>query len=151
MLVVGLDDALGDTPETALAWNEGGPGTRLLARFAHPRAAVELNVGHVAGFFEHDECPITSVLDEPHQVGKLSGTKTVREADREGHPVDHRQRRRLARDVTRLAGSDTKRTARRRNLAALQVMPAIWAATEGALLAPLPMTCDRDTPGDRTC
>lgn len=121
----------------------------LLARLAHPRAAMELNVGHLAGFFEHDECPVSAVLDEPHQLGKLSGAKAVREADSEGHPVDHRQRGRFARDVSRLAGCDAKWPTRCRNLTTLQVMPAVWAATEGALLAPLSMTCDCDTPGYR--
>jgi hypothetical protein len=112
---------------------------------------MELDVGHVAGFFEHDECPIAAVLDEPHQLGKLSGAKTVCKPDREGHPVDDCQRCRLARNGTRLAGTDAKRPARRRYLATLQVMPAVRATTEGALLAPFSMTCDCDTPGYRAC
>ncbi len=109
-----------------------------------------LNICHVTVILEHDEGSVTAVFDELHEFRQDRGLQLVSEAKRERHSVDAGQYRRLGGHRTE-ASRDTKRSARCGDLAALQVMPAVWAATKGALLAPFPVTCDCDTPGDRAC
>ncbi len=109
-----------------------------------------LDIGHMTAVLEHDEGPVTAILGEPYELLQDCGLQLMSQAKRERHPVDGGQYRSLGGHPAGVL-RDTKRSARGRDLAALLVMPAVWAATEGALLAPFPMTCDCDTPGDRAC
>ena len=109
-----------------------------------------LDICHVTAVFEHDECPVAAILGEPYELLQNRGLQLMSQTTRERHTVNSWQHRGLG-GHRNGASRDTKRSARCGDLAALQVMPAVWAATKGALLAPFPVTCDCDTPGDRAC
>jgi hypothetical protein len=125
----------------------GLPGLRGAAEAG---SAVDLRVDDATVLFHQDERPVPRGLHEAQEQSQILGPHVLRDARREGHPVDRWQRRGLL-DIAPGRRRDPQRPARRGHLSALEVVPAVRAAAERTLLAALPVTCDRNATAHRAC